>query len=326
MKLRWMTLILVGAGLGAGWMFLGRVPAVPGLAGMRPAASYAAAVARIDSIRALEGPEINPECHTRVLGPGQRTERVLVIFHGFTNCPKQFDPMARDFVRLGYNVYVPLLPRHGMADRMTEELSRLTAAELARAGEDAVAIAAGLGDQVTVMGLSSGALTAAWGAQHRPEVACAALLAPSFAPRDLPAPAASRLTGLLLAIPNFYVWWDSKHRAALPGPKQCYPRFASHALAEVYRLGLSLLAEAEHARPKAKTAIIITSRSDEGVNGELISDLARRWRRRGTEVTTYEFPESLDVRHDMIDPEQTYQRVAITYPVIESLVVRCSGR
>ena len=303
MKLRWMTLILVGAGLGAGWMFLGRVPAVPGLAGMRPAASYAAAVARIDSIRALEGPEINPECHTRVLGPGQRTERVLVIFHGFTNCPKQFDPMARDFVRLGYNVYVPLLPRHGMADRMTEELSRLTAAELARAGEDAVAIAAGLG-----------------------EVACAVLLAPSFAPRDLPAPAASRLTGLLLAIPNFYVWWDSKHRAALPGPKQCYPRFASHALAEVYRLGLSLLAEAERARPKAKAAIIITSRSDEGVNGELISDLARRWRRRGTEVTTYEFPESLDVRHDMIDPEQTYQRVAITYPVIESLVVRCSGR
>src|SRR5438046_10040360 len=128
--------MLLVVGLGAGWVLLGLLlPPVPEPRNTRPAPSYPAAVARIDSIRAHEGAGINPECHTRVLGPGRRTERVLVIFHGFTNCPKQFDPMARDFVRLGYNVYVPLLPRHGMADRMTEDLSRLPAADVAACGE-----------------------------------------------------------------------------------------------------------------------------------------------------------------------------------------------
>jgi len=324
-KLLGKSLILLVVVLAAGWILLGRVPRVPEPPPARPALTYSVAVARIDSIRAHEGPAINPECHTRLIGPGSRTARVLVILHGFTNCPKQFDPMARDFARQGYNVYVPLLPRHGMADRMTDALSRLTAAELVRAGEDAVDIAAGLGDRITVMGLSSSAVLTGWLAERRPEVACAVLIAPSLAPRSIPEPPARRLTRVLLALPNFFVWWDSKQRADLLGPNQCYPRFASRALAEVYRLGFLVLDTAARKRPKAKAVVLITTPDDEGVNRDAIFELARRWRARGADVRTYDFPESLHVRHDMIDPDQPYQQVAITYPVIESLVVRCSG-
>jgi len=66
--------------------------------------------------------------------------------------------------------------------------------------------------------------------------------------------------------------------------------------------------------------VILTTASDEGVNNELAYDLARRWRARGADVRTYEFPESLGVRHDMLDPEQPYQRVDVSYPVIEKFV------
>ena len=247
-----------------------------------------------------------------------------MIFHGFTNCPKQFDPMARDFVRLGYNVYVPLLPRHGMADRMTDELSRLTAEEMVRAGQDALDIATGLGDSVTVMGLSSGAVLSAWLAEHRPEVASAVLLAPAFAPGNVPSPVAKRLTGALLRAPNFFLWWDSKQRDRVGGPSQAYPRFPSRALAEVYRLGFRVLDEATRTRPNA-AIVIVTTRIDEGVNNDMVSELVVGWKRHGAAVTTYEFPESLRVHHDMIDRAQPYQRVAISYPAIESLVVASSA-
>ena len=307
------------AALTAGWGFLGRVPPVAEPGAPRPAASYAEALARVDSIRAREGADLNPACHTRVLTSGARTANVIVLLHGFTNCPKQFDSLAADFARRGYNVYLPRIPRHGAADRMSPELTRLTADELTRAGMDAVDVARGLGDRVTVLGLSSSAIVTAWLAQHRTDVDRAVLIAPSFAPHGMRAAVARRLTNALLGAPNFFVWWDGKTKANVPGPRQCYPRFASRALAEVYRLGFTVLDTAERARPLAPSLVVLTTASDEGVNNDLARELARRWTARGANVRTYEFPESLQVRHDMIDPEQPYQRVAVSYPLIEGL-------
>ena len=310
-------IIMLGAVL---WTILGRIDPVAGPRPARPAATYAEALARVDSIRALEGPNMNPACRTRVLVTGARTANVVVLLHGFTNCPKQFDSLAANLVRRGYNVVLPRVPRHGLGDRMTPELMRLTANELTRSGMDAVDIARGLGERVTVAGLSSSAIVTGWLAQNRDDVDRAVLIAPSFAPHGMEAAVARRLTNAMRGAPNFFVWWDRKLKAQVPGPRQCYPRFASHALAEVYRLGFTLLDRADRAVPRAKHLIIVTTAADEGVNNDLARDLARRWRARGAAVRTYEFPESLDIRHDMIDPEQPYQRVRISYPVIEKFL------
>ena len=310
---------VVAAALAIVWVMLGRNDPVPDPGPSHPAQSYAEAIARIDSIRAHEGTKVNPVCHTRVLTSGARVANVIVILHGFTNCPKQFDSLAAGFARRGCNVYQPLLPRHGAPDRMSSELARLTADELTRAGRDAVDIARGLGDHVTVMGLSSSAVVTAWLAQHRPDVDRVVLIAPSFAPRKMRPSVARRLASVLLRVPNFFVWWDGKAKADVAGPRQCYPRFASRALAEVYRLGFTVLDDAARSRPAAGKIVILTTALDEGVNNDPAKDLARRWRARGAEVQTYEFPESLGVRHDMIDPEQPYQRVSVSYPVIERM-------
>ena len=252
---------------------------------------------------------------------GAATDRVVVLLHGFTNCPKQFDLLAAHLARRGDRVLIPRLPRHGMADRMTTELGLLTAEELARAGNDAVDIAHGLGAHVTVVGLSSSAVLAAWLAQHRGDIDRAVLLAPAFAPHGVPTSVARRLTGGILRLPNFFAWWDPRSKTDLPGPRQSYPRFASRAVAEVYRLGFDVLDEATRGKPTAKI-VVVTSEADDVVNQAPVLELVRRWRARGVEVETFDFPESLRVHHDMIDPEQLYERVRVTYPVIEDLVSR----
>lgn len=312
--------------LATAWVGLGRLPAVARPGDPRPAVTYEEAIARVDSIRAGEGPGLNPLCRSRLCLSGARAPRAIVLLHGFTNCPRQFDSLASDLARDGYNIYIPRIPRHGMADVMSVDLSRLTAEELVRCGEEAVDIARGLGDRVTVVGLSSSGVLAAWLAAHRTDVDGAVLLAPSFAPRGMPGAEARRVAGALLRAPNFFVWWDAKQKAAVPGPRQCYPRFASRALAEVYRLGFSLLDEAGRGRPPGARVVLITTARDEGVNNALARELARRWRARGASVREYEFPDSLGVRHDMIDPEQPYQRVALTYPMIERSITELEPR
>jgi hypothetical protein len=56
------------------------------------------------------------------------------------------------------------------------------------------------------------------------------------------------------------------------------------------------------------------------VNNEVVLELARRWAGRGVDVRSFEFPAAAWVRHDMIDPEQPYQRVAVVYPLLRKML------
>src|SRR5258708_37317477 len=56
---------------------------------------YQEALEVVKGLQALDGPNVNPVCHTRLYTHGHRTERALVLLHGFTNCPRQFDDLGR---------------------------------------------------------------------------------------------------------------------------------------------------------------------------------------------------------------------------------------
>ena len=60
------------------------------------AASWEEAKARVAAIQAEEAadPTIVPECRTRLLDHGAPTAQVVVLFHGYTNCPKQYEKLA----------------------------------------------------------------------------------------------------------------------------------------------------------------------------------------------------------------------------------------
>lgn len=122
-----------------------------------PTQDYQTALKAIQGIQEAEDRlAINPECRTKMLTHSRPTEKAIVYIHGFTNCPAQFDQLGQQLSYLGYNVFVPRMPHHGLADLLTGDLSYLTAEELVKYADSSVDIAQGLGEQVTVVGLSGG--------------------------------------------------------------------------------------------------------------------------------------------------------------------------
>jgi dienelactone hydrolase len=312
--------------VGAVWIGLGLAPRALKAPPSHPAATYEEALRRIAEIYGADSlSHVNSLCRTRLYTRGTKAPRVIVLFHGFTNCPKQFDLLALQFVRLGYNVLIPRMPRQGLADRMTDSLAGMTAEELVAAGARAVDAAHGLGKRVSVVGLSTTGVLVAWLAQNRADIDRAMLIAPSFAPKGVPMNVSRRLTNAMLLAPNSFVWWDTKRKAAVLGPKYCYPRFPTRALAEVYRLGEITMAEAARSAPAARSMVIVTTAEDEGVNNVPTRALAWRWHDHGANVVAFQFAESLHVHHDMIDPEQPYEQVRLTYPLILRMMVAGFG-
>ena len=286
-----------------------------------PARTYEEALGLIEALRAEDSPAISPECRSELLTHGGRTRRAIVMLHGLTNCPAQFDSLGRLAFARGANVLIPRLPRHGLADRMTGELARATSRELRELADRALDAAHGLGDSVTVVGLSVGGTLAAWAAQERGDVDRAVLIAPMLGAaraRGAWTPVVARLFG---ALPNLFVWWNDSLKQDLPGPKHVYPRFATRTVAADLVLGWMVRERALRAAPACRSIAMITVGGDIAVDNGLNAEVVAAWRRHGArEVETYEFPGALHLNHDIVDPEQVGGNPAITYPVLTRLI------
>ena len=133
----------------------------------KPVADYDAAVAEVESIREQEVRDgVIEQCLSRLLTHGEPTERAVVLIHGLTNCPKQWELFGQEAFERGWNVLILRLPEHGLGDRETgkigsvSHLRHLDAQKLARYADQAVDIGVGLGEKTDVMGLSLGGTVA----------------------------------------------------------------------------------------------------------------------------------------------------------------------
>ncbi len=288
----------------------------------RPARTYEDALNRVVALQAEDDPRISPECRTTLYTHGRRVRQVIVMFHGLTNCPAQFDSLARLAFARGANVFVPRIPRHGFGDRMTDQLAHADAREWCAFTDSVIDAARGLGDTVTVVGLSVGGTLAAWAAQERPDVERVVLIAPMIGVAKAPGawtPVVARLTALL---PNLFVWWDGKKKTEVAGPKHVYPRFASRAVAATLLVGGATMQSAQHEAPGAKRAALITVGGDQAVDNGAVAELGRLWEksRPGTVTLRYEFPAERHLSHDVVDPEQAGGDPPFTYPVLERAI------
>jgi esterase/lipase len=300
---------------------------IPGVRSTRrePPGGYEKAIAGIRSERSRDTVSISPECHSILLEHGQRTGRVYLFFHGITNCPMQFMALGQRLYETGANVYIPRLPHHGLGDRMTTDLAELQAQELADFADRELDLAVGLGDTVVVSGLSLGAVLAAYLAQERGEVSLAVPIAPLLGPAMAPAWARRPLTRAALVLPNRFIWWNAKKQENLPGPQRVYPRFATRAMAQTMRLGAIVEDRARERAPEARRIVMVTIGEDPAVNNQAIAALVRSWQARAAErVGAYEFPESLHLGHDVIDPDQPYERIGVVYPILEKILAGAS--
>ena len=277
--------------------------------------THSEALARIAAIHATEE-GVNPVCRFGLREHGHRTERAIVLIHGLTSCPAMWGELAGQLYAGGANVLMPRLPRHGLADRMTRDLSQITTEELAAMGVEALEIATGLGEKVTVAGLSLGGILSGWLAQFRPEVDRAVLIAPLFGAPVVPE-WFSDLGGFLAdKLPNHFIWWDRKAKQAIKGPSYSYPRFPTHAYGEMLRLGHEVKHAARRKAPLGRDLRVVMNLGDPALNNHSTFRLIEAWRRHGAKVGTYEFPRSEGLKHDLISPDQTYARTDEVYPVL----------
>ncbi|HOG46422.1 MAG TPA: alpha/beta fold hydrolase [Anaerolineae bacterium] len=287
----------------------------------RPAASYAEAVARIGALQAEDTAAVSPVSRLIFLTHGQQAERAIVFFHGYTSSPAQFRRLGEMFYELGYNVLIPRLPHHGLSDRLAPDHALLTAEELARLADEASDIALGLGEQVTVAGLSMGGVMAGWAAQERAEVSLAAPIAPGFGLYPLPARLARPFTHVTLRMPNVFRWWDPVLKDKAPDPGYGYPRYSTHALAQMLRLSAAVQAKAKHKAPATRNVLLVTNANDLSVDNRTAQRLVAAWQRAGAEhIRCYEFPAGLGLPHDLIDPAEPLQQTDVVYPVLVELL------
>ncbi|MGD8474923.1 MAG: alpha/beta fold hydrolase [Anaerolineae bacterium] len=283
-----------------------------------PAVDYAEAVGRIEALQAREASlPLNPLCQLTFMTQGQKAEQAIAFLHGYTNCPQQFSELGQHFYDLGYNVLIVPAPHHGLVDRMTTDQARLTAEELAAYADHVVDIAQGLGEHVTLAGISMGGITTAWAAQHRSDLDLAVLISPAFGFQMIPRSITAPVVNAFLVLPNFYMWADSELKEE-SGTDYTYPRRSTRALAQTLRLGMAVQAQSADAAPAARSMLVVTNASDPSVDNGLTAEMVAVWREGGLDVETYEFAAELQLEHDLISPWQGTQ--AVVYPLLVDLV------
>lgn len=286
-----------------------------------PAATYEDAVARIESVRAEEAKlSLNPRCLSTLLTHGRKVERVVVFFHGLTNCPAQAEQLGAKLFALGYNVYLPRIPQHGDADQMSTVLANLTAEQMIAVGNEATDIAQGLGDEVVISGLSAGGIIAGWVGQHRADADQAITIAPFLSPNLVPGWANHAATALLLNAPNAMVWWDPATRDNPPGMTYAYPRYATHGLAQALRLSVALMDTAAAQVPLSPGLGMLINEADDAVSNPKAEELVMHWQKQGAEANVVRLPLALELGHDLVDPHQPTGNTELVYQVMVDMM------
>jgi alpha-beta hydrolase superfamily lysophospholipase len=290
----------------------------------RPAADYDAAAAEIDAIwtEESETPDFNPVCQSILMTHGQKVERAIVFYHGFTSCPEQFRELGQRFFDLGYNVYIPLAPYHGLTERYGHALENLTAADLAAHGTETADIAQGLGEHVTVSGLSGGGAIAAWLAQYRADVDLAAPMAPFIGVRFLPGVWLNKgLTNLIRVLPNIYRWWDPINREGNPATAPyAYFGYPLRSMGTYMQLGFDAFDAAGSAPPASAAQLMIINASETSISNTVGYRMAEKWAERGGAADSYTLPRDMRLPHDFISVTRPNVPIDVVYPLLVDLL------
>ncbi|GIJ12281.1 alpha/beta hydrolase [Micromonospora andamanensis] len=159
--------------------------------GVPPAFATAEARARQAVEADARDPSVRPRAGTRLWSHRESRPRAVLMLHGYTHSPAQLSGLAQHFFDHGYNVFVPRAPLHGLTTPAAH--SGIAGVGLRAYATDAWAVAAGLGAEAGVVGISAGAALGTWlTTQRTAPVRRLLALAPFFRPhRRMASPVAA---------------------------------------------------------------------------------------------------------------------------------------
>ncbi len=281
----------------------------------RPRVEYSDAVARAATRQAAESNVVVRGLGSILMTHGEKTPRVYLLLHGFTDVPTQFQVVGEHLFATGDNVYIPRLPHHGERVGPVRALGRVRAPELAAFGDSSVDIARGLGDSVIVVGLSAGGAISGAIAQAR-EVRRAVLIAPAIAPGQMADEDAERT---LLAITSRLPEYTRKNAPTDTANPEYIQGISSHGLSEVLGLGRRVRDDANKRAPATKDIVFLLNERDATVSEPASVDLAERWHDHGAKVTIYTFPAKAKLPHNVMEVDARGGNVEVAFPVVEAL-------
>ena len=123
---------------------------------------------------------------------------------------------------------------------------------------------------------------------------------------------------MLPLLPDIHTDWFSVDPHA---PEHTYPGFSSRALGQLLRLSVATFAGALDRAPRVQNVGLLTSQGDDAVSDYIAWQLISLWRVKGLfKFTSVDFPKTMKIGHDMIDPAQKNQQTRIVYPVLVGLL------
>ncbi len=317
MKPTWQKTVITAGTLLFSWVFfrpLGRknLKSVP-----KPVSCYGEAIERIESMQNREKSKVRKEGRTILFTHRKKTEWVVILLHGYTNCPQQFKELGRRIFERGCNVFIPRMPHHGLRDPLTKDHARLTAATLTAYTDEVIDLAEGLGNKTGVVGISAGGTMAGWVALSRSDVHHCVLISPVFGYYGIPFYLTKPFMHVFLTLPNFFGWWDATKKATLWRPRYVYPRYAMRTLAELLRLGFEVIRLLRSGAATTSPVTFIINKNDSAISNEANYQVLRLWREKHPGyVSLCEFDKGLELDHDIVDPEHEKQKTELIYPTI----------
>jgi pimeloyl-ACP methyl ester carboxylesterase len=279
----------------------------------------AQARARLDAMLAQERADPKIAHYTRWWIGDDVAPTAVVLLHGLTNSPPQYDAFAPLLHARGHAVVVPRLPLHGYGDRMTDALATLRASDLEAAALEAVAIGALCGARVVVAGISIGATLAGWLAA-RTRIDTGIAFAPFCGLHELYGGLNDTLGSVLRTLPNAFGWWDPRVKEKQP-PPHGYPRFATRALGESLLLSTDIDRAPRAGAPHAvhgRRAVLVLNANDPVINN---AHAHRRFATLRAYGVDYErvVLEGLPKMHDVIEP-LPQAHTELVYPALIDLI------
>jgi esterase/lipase len=288
-----------------------------------PTVSYEEALGRYAEVSAIDDREpVYEPCRSQLLDHGRRTEQVVVLFHGLTNCPQQYLDFGREIFETGANVLILRAPRHGLASSYdtieegvgsVDVVGRLTANELRDFGDDAIDIATGLGDSVVVSGLSMGGVIATWVAQFRSDVDRVVAVAPAVSIPGVPHFVTTAFINLFNRVSNLSLPSSSELDHAYHGE-------SSGALAAMFLFAQAIGNESTTRPAATDEVIVVLNPTDNQVDNDHVRDLVDDWE-DGDGVVEIQMLPDVGLPHDVIDEDQAAGDVDLVYPILIPLII-----
>jgi pimeloyl-ACP methyl ester carboxylesterase len=291
---------------------------------LNPSKSYEESVARYEKIVASEkaDPAFDQSCLAQLHTTGKKTEKAVVMFVGFTNCPMQMGKLGEEIKNSGQNVLILNAPHQGQKEKTNKDLGNITTQEIIDYGDQSVDIATGLGNEVTVVGLSVGGVVSSWTSENRNEVTKAVNIAPIYVPFLVPGIIQNPAARIMNALPFVYVWWDPKNKENKVGSPYAYNGFPLPALGKYTEVASMFGADISKKNLKKLKTILVINGNDKAVNSPFaVRQTMKAGKSNGQDIQIYKFAKDNNLDHDVVDPYNPKQKTNISYPILLNLIV-----